>query len=493
MVLGAGLVAANLSTIFRLRKFGMTDKVPYTVTFRLDGAAEQGAEGSEAPAPAEDRVLVPALKKVPTRRAIALHNLTTDSFSVELKLDNSAGAVLPCCQRRDPLGAFTVSGIAAVVEKYGSSGKVALHTAVDQSGVFKLDKADATVEVDAAIPEPAAETNTTTPEGTAESNTTTDAAAGDKPKAEKEDEKKKEEEPAQPAAPTQGKKRTTRVPLNVTGSLALPGLSTEQMAAARRTLRALRERDNAKRETAKARNDLESYIISTRDKLESREDLQAASTEEERDGLRSALADAEDWLYGDGDSASAAEYRAKLKALRKGGDAIEERAAEAEARPKVTKAALDFVELALKAANAWPTIKPWLNETEVEAAVKSIEEFRDWVKTSMEAQEKKKPHEDPAFTTRELARRMDATRRVFTRLNNKPKPVVKPPPAPVDEKNGTTAGNGTEAKPETIPEGDAEEGAAADGGAEAGTEGAGKPAAAGEEKGEADAKEHDEL
>ena len=37
VVLGAGLFAANLSTIFRLRKFGMTDKVPYSVSFRMGG------------------------------------------------------------------------------------------------------------------------------------------------------------------------------------------------------------------------------------------------------------------------------------------------------------------------------------------------------------------------------------------------------------------------------------------------------------------------
>jgi hypothetical protein len=44
-VLGAGLFAANLSTTFRLRKFGMTDKVPYTITLRMDGG-EEGAQHS---------------------------------------------------------------------------------------------------------------------------------------------------------------------------------------------------------------------------------------------------------------------------------------------------------------------------------------------------------------------------------------------------------------------------------------------------------------
>lgn len=39
VVLGAGLFAANLSTTFRLRQFGMADKVPYAVAIQLQGEA----------------------------------------------------------------------------------------------------------------------------------------------------------------------------------------------------------------------------------------------------------------------------------------------------------------------------------------------------------------------------------------------------------------------------------------------------------------------
>lgn len=38
-MLGAGLFAANLSTTFRLRQFGMADKVPYAVAIQLQGEA----------------------------------------------------------------------------------------------------------------------------------------------------------------------------------------------------------------------------------------------------------------------------------------------------------------------------------------------------------------------------------------------------------------------------------------------------------------------
>lgn len=46
-MLGAGLFAANLSTTFRLRKFGMTDKVPYAVTLRVETPGASGGEDGE--------------------------------------------------------------------------------------------------------------------------------------------------------------------------------------------------------------------------------------------------------------------------------------------------------------------------------------------------------------------------------------------------------------------------------------------------------------
>jgi molecular chaperone DnaK (HSP70) len=50
-VLGASLFAANLSTSFRLKKFGMTDGAMFGVTFKVGGrrgAAVRGSQGAAA-------------------------------------------------------------------------------------------------------------------------------------------------------------------------------------------------------------------------------------------------------------------------------------------------------------------------------------------------------------------------------------------------------------------------------------------------------------
>lgn len=70
-----------------------------------------------------------------------------------------------------------------------------------------------------------------------------------------------------PAEPPQLRKRVLRVPLNLTGGFVAPGMNKTELDASRRVMRRLRAADNAKRETAKARNDLEAYVIATLDKV----------------------------------------------------------------------------------------------------------------------------------------------------------------------------------------------------------------------------------
>ena len=65
------------------------------------------------------------------------------------------------------------------------------------------------------------------------------------------------------------------------------------------------------------------------------EELVAVTTEAQREKFAAELAEAEDWLYGDGEAVDGTEYRARLRVLRTTGDPMELRAAERAARPKV--------------------------------------------------------------------------------------------------------------------------------------------------------------
>lgn len=67
-------------------------------------------------------------------------------------------------------------------------------------------------------------------------------------------------------------------------------------------------RDIAKAETAASKNDLESYIISTREALEE-DDVGAVSTPDERGSFQALLTETEDWLYTEGEAEPAATFR----------------------------------------------------------------------------------------------------------------------------------------------------------------------------------------
>ena len=66
--------------------------------------------------------------------------------------------------------------------------------------------------------------------------------------------------------------------------------------------------EKARREASKQKNELESYIIAFQGRLGEDEDLQAVTTEAQREAFAEALTAAEDWLYSDGEDSTAAVF-----------------------------------------------------------------------------------------------------------------------------------------------------------------------------------------
>jgi hypoxia up-regulated 1 len=181
---GAGLFAANLSSTFRLRKFGMADAAPYGVEFEsldlelpavgaegegkkagapaaaaADASGETDAEllkGESSDAEAADssnkkggpvvRALLPPGKRLPARRAVKFHNLTTDGFSFSLRYNTSSPRGLPPGVSDPLLARYTVSGIRRAVERYGFSGATTLRFEADHGGRVELASAECVVE-----------------------------------------------------------------------------------------------------------------------------------------------------------------------------------------------------------------------------------------------------------------------------------------------------------------------------------------------------------
>ena len=423
VVIGAGYFAANLSTVFRLRQFGMTDKVPYSVSFEILDSFETVGE----------RTLVPAVKsKLPTRRAVVVQNITTPEISIRLTHDSRPGSILPSCHRALDLGTYVIQGIDEIVQKYGSSGKVSLHTKVTSNGVFEVEKADAAIELTEEIVVPPIRGNDTSVNMTHPINETV----------------------VEENAKMEWRTRTVKIPLNFTASSGLGPMKTTEKEISKKVLRKLRDADDARKETAKARNDLEAYVIASREDWLAVEDISGANDEDassefsglhkvtsagQRESILNRLNDVEEWLYGDeGDIANASEYRTKLREVRKDPDAAKMRAKELSSRPKAVRSAQEAAELVRKASNSWSEIKPWLNETEIQSFLAVVDELETWLSEKQAAQDALAPHETPAFSSAQVAMRVETLQKDFTRLNSKrppkvPKPVLNDTEIHVDE------------------------------------------------------------
>lgn len=98
------------------------------------------------------------------------------------------------------------------------------------------------------------------------------------------------------------------------------------------------------------------------------------TTEEQRDGFRTQLNEAEDWLYMDpeAEKGTAETFQAKLAALRGVGDPVQGRMREAAERDDRVGDAKLLVDLVKKAVNSWPDAKPWMNATFIEALAQKV-------------------------------------------------------------------------------------------------------------------------
>ncbi|KIZ04287.1 hypothetical protein MNEG_3673 [Monoraphidium neglectum] len=550
VVLGGALFAANLSTSFRLRKFGMTDVAMYGVTWISDDLrGASAADGDEEHSDPKElsskqlgplvKSLLPTGKKLPIKRAVKFHNLTADAFSFRLEYNTTARHGLPPGHEGGPvIASYDVTGVADAVARYNHSGVTALRFDADWSGLVALDRAECVVEVEVmeekTIQVPAEGPDAADGAKDAKDGATKDAkaagdAAADKKGAAGDEEAaaggeakgaeaqgegggKKEEgdkkagdkkEDSKPKTVTKKilvpRTKTFHVGLKVGGpGPAHAPLSGGLLTAAQANLTAFVLREAVKRDTARSKNDLESYIIATRERLED-EAWQEVSTEEQRSDFREALMDAEDWLYGDGEAEAAAGFRKRLAELRAVGNPIARRAAELAARPKAVAAARESAELALKVAGLWHETKPWINETDAAEMVEKLNKFLSWLGDQEAAQAKLAAHEEPAFESLSVTLRWELLSKAFDRLNNKRKP--RPPPSADKSANktadagadaGAGAGAGAGADKEKAPEGQQQQ---AEGGAEAGEEGASTrgDAEGGRQRGEGGGAEGEEL
>ncbi|KAF6139540.1 hypothetical protein GIB67_015497 [Kingdonia uniflora] len=438
IVLGASLHAANLSDGIKLnRKLGMIDGSSYGFVVQLDGPDLVNDETSKD-------LLVQRMKKLPSKMFRSLkHN---KDFKVSLSYET--GGALPPGVSSYKFAQYAVSGLTDASDKYSSRNlsspiKANLHYTLSRNGILSLDRAEAVIEISEWVDVPkknltAQNATTATPtisvdvgsgnisEGSTEKsgndnmnsgsriNNTSDSNLGEQSILDVGTEKKL-------------KKRTFRVPLKIVEKTVGPGksLSEESLSEAKIRLAALDKKDADRRRTAELKNNLEGYIYATKEKIESSEEIGKVSTDQERRSFVEKLEEVQEWLYTDGEDASATEFQERLDLLKIIGDPIFFRLDELSARPEALEQARRYFGEIQQIVTSWEKNKPWLPKGKIDEVLSGTDKIRNWLKEKEAEQKKISAFSTPAFTSEEVYGKVFDLQDKVASINKIPKPKPK--------------------------------------------------------------------
>ncbi|XP_009757679.1 heat shock 70 kDa protein 17 [Nicotiana sylvestris] len=447
IALGASLHAANISDGIKLnRKLGMIDGSPYGYVIEVDGPDLPKDESTK-------QLIIPRMKKLPSKmfRSI-VHN---KDFEVSLAYESDD--FLPPGTPSLTFAQYAVSGLADASEKYASRNlsapiKANLHFSLSRSGIFSLDRADAVIEITEWVEVPrknltvdnstSASTNTSTESSPSNTEESSEKLNADDGNSNNSDPSANDSSTTSLSTEKKLKKRTFRVPLKIDEKTAGPGasLSKESFNEAKSKLEALDKKDEERRRTAELKNSLEGYIYDTRDKLES-EDFAKISTSQERQSFIEKLDEVQEWLYTDGEDASATQFQKRLDELKAIGDPIFFRHNELTARPAASDHARKYLNEVQQIVRGWETNKSWLPKGRIDEVLKEAEKVKNWL-NQKEAEQKDTPgFNKPAFTSEEVYEKVLDLQDKVTKVNRipKPKPKIEKPMKNETESSGEKA------------------------------------------------------
>jgi len=197
-------------------------------------------------------------------------------------------------------------------------------------------------------------------------------------------------------------------------------------------------------ETDEKRNDLESYIFNTRDKITESGEYGAYVSGKDRDKFNALLQKAEDWLY-DAPDATRVQYIDKLVELRETGDAVVWRWKEAGMREEWIRAiqgtVINYRQAAENPGDKYGHISAD-KRGKIASACKDLEK---WLGDKKAAQEKLPKSDKPVLVCAEMERRNQELSKMANEILKEAKP---PPPKPPPKVEKPIIGSQTSTKEE---------------------------------------------
>lgn len=514
MALGAAFHGANVSTAFKVRHIGMTDINPFPVAISLGELDAQDINDEDAWS--KHATIFKANGKVGVKKTIAF----THDKDIECDVDYDVSEDIPV-GTASSIEKYNITGVAEfakeMAEKELGAPKVSLQFELTTSGLVQLVKAEAAVEEtytvteevevddedaseesdekeedeetkeDKTPKEEEVSTEDETPEEEVvskeketpkeeeaaeaeESPKEETAEAEDSKKSEAPKEKKEEKKPKKKKTKTisveKEKKKMHKRTLTVSSSHIgfVQPYTAAIMAESQAKLQELARVDKDRMMLEEIRNTYESYIYLIKNKLIDYEDeINAISTEEQREALLSSAAKAEDWMYDEGYDAGLETYTKKYEELSEPAEKVFSRMKEVSARADAIKELTGTLDKLEELMKKWETTQPQVTADERAEVISKVEIIRTWIAEKTEAQAAADPASDPVFTSAEVPLQKSDLQKIISKLSRKPKPT----PKKAEKKNETEAEEKKEGATEEKKEETAEETAATEDNADA--------------------------
>ncbi|MCJ8740494.1 hypothetical protein PDJAM_G00059770 [Pangasius djambal] len=436
---GCALQCAILSPAFKVREFSITDVVPYPISLKWNSAAEEGLSESVSISSShrdESFLFIPlCYSKVPT-------------FSLkwhEIIFSDAAGKISGYERQ------FTIQKV--LPQASGECSKVKVKVRVNVHGMFSVSSASLVEVLKAPEGEEPMEMDTAAKEeeNKMQVDQEEQKSQGDGPKenvdkkSDTEDmeteENKQEKKNDQPPQAKKPKVKTKTVDLPIDNSLHWQ-LPNELLNLFVENEGKMIMQDKLEKERNDAKNGVEEYVYEMRDKLHGV--LEKFVSEEDRDAFSLKLEDTENWLYEEGEDQQKQVYIDKLAELKKLGQPIQERAIEAELRPKAFEELGKQIQKYMKILEAYKAKDEQyehLDELEVMKVEKQVNEAMNWMNSKMNEQSKQSLTLEPVVKAGEIQAKTKELSSTCNPIISKPKPKVEPPKEEkTPEQNGPVNG-----------------------------------------------------
>ncbi|KAL0486377.1 HSP70 [Acrasis kona] len=411
---GCAIQAAILSPSFNLaRQMTVADAVPYGVSVGWVGTDKKDSMETEESASLsvgnqvvnKSSPMFKLYEATPSSKILTFsRNKDFDLFALYTQPEQ-----LPAGTSTS-IGKFSIQGVPSANASGKGTPKIKVKVRHNIHGVFQIEDAHTVDEVEVEVEEEVPEEEKTED-------------------AKKKDDKKKDDKSEPPKKQTRLVKKMKTVTNKLQVKEEVPIIPSEQLKAFVADEKKMSYQDKMIRETAEAKNDVESYIYAMRDRITDGGNLYEYLNNNDRKEFNAALDEAELWLE---DEVSRDDSVNKLKSLKKFGDVAEVRIREEKERPAASETLEKAInEYRIFLASSEEKYSHIAQDAKDKVAQK-VSEVRSWLDSESDKQSRAAKNVDPTLTVALIQAKEKELRDLAKPIVNtpKPKPKVEDTPAP---------------------------------------------------------------